>query len=200
MNRSSRTLLAISLLLLAAAAPAPAHANLPAGLAVAERTWPSACAGRTTASLDVTLPERNAGGEATGLRPTWTGTEWEWRTEACEYTYGPNLSPYERCGLDIHEYLHLAREQADHTGLLAPAVLDPITAELCRHFLPAPRNLVYDTVRLSLPDRPSSWRITCTPVRPRMRCRATRARSVWRFSVRRTGDMITVGRVGARSF
>ena len=210
-----RILLIAVLATIAAPAPAPAHPSV--GLAIAERIWPSACTGQTTATLDPTLPTRNADGEATGLRATWTGTEWVWRTEACEYTYGPNLTPFARCRVDIHEYLHLALGQYEHTGPLHPDTLEPVIGRVCEHLqanapdplsphlltdqLPpgSPRAEVHDAVRAALPGRASGWRVTCTSLRPRMRCRATRARSVRRFSVRRSDDEITVQRIGVAS-
>lgn len=184
-----RLLLALLLTFVACPSVAPASPSVIDSLAIADRYWGEhPCAGAVFVSIDPALIERGRHGEATGV--SWTGTEW--RRVSCDIAIAPN----EGCETILHEVGHLVHG-ADHTGPLSPNALARAVRRVCRPPRQHRADLRADILR-SLP-RQAKWRLSCTPTRPRMRCRA-RARG-WtdrRFHASITATGMTWGVVHAR--
>lgn len=186
MSTASR--IATLALTLTLALPALAHAALRPGdgLRMAEQRVPSRCAGHTTILQDASIAQRGSEGEASGM----SFDNGRWHTVRCEFTVLPGLSPTARCHAEVHEYMHLALEQGEHTGWLDPRVLEPIIAELCTPPLTV-REEAIQLVRFDL-HNPDSWTVRCSRTAPRMSCRALRAGSKTRrfkITVAQDGSM-----------
>ncbi len=133
-----RTTIAGVLAALVFAAPANATVRPGDGLRKIEQIIPSKCTGHTKIHQDPTLPRpvlahpgTRVWGEATGMR--YDEPIQRWVTDHCVFSLAKHgRTPEQRCADEIHEYLHLALEQADHTGLLDPRFLVPRSRELCR--------------------------------------------------------------------
>ena len=148
------------------------------GLRMAEKALPSKCAGRTVILEDATLPDRGALGEATGM--VFDDALGRWRTERCEFSVLPGLDPAVRCEAEIHEYLHIALEQGEHVGIMAPQTLDSLTWKMCNPPLTR-REEAIDMIRETLKN-PDAWVIKCSKFkRGKMSCRALKGTKVRRY-------------------
>ena len=143
------------------------------GIRMAERAVPSKCTGRMTIIETTVMDTPSSWGEASGM--VFDHDTGVWRTERCEVRIVPGLSPVERCTTEIHEYLHIALEQAEHTGMLDPKGLASVSSVLCDPPL-SDREQLFEMIRERLP-RPASWTIRCSKNSRKMSCRALRAGS-----------------------
>jgi hypothetical protein len=184
--RAASTATAAAIALLGAAPTAQAEVPKGAGQWIAERLLPSRCSGQTIVTEDATLITRGVLGQATGM--DFDAVTQTWSTVRCAYSADPSQNAIERCQTEIHEYLHLALEQAEHVGMLDPDWLETTSLKLCDPPPPPPsqREQLITLLRSSLP-KPATWTIACTTTSPKMRCKASRAGSRtrrWRAGVR----------------
>ncbi len=179
-----------------------AHAYWQTGTAVPEPADAEGiCRGRWQVIADPTLPQRGFSGEATGVAlvsnstsGSYTepdGRRWDWYIRSCEFTIDPELgADYRRC-IVTHEMGHFIHGYG-HEGPMSPASLQNAPGctpsvgdnsdESAVH--PTPRvSRRTDAIRRIQRVLPGSWRVSCTPSNVVVRCRATRGRSVRRYSV-----------------
>jgi hypothetical protein len=168
-----RWLLTLVLVLLVAPASAQAALSVEDSLRIADRYWgPHECAGRVVVTMDPTLNDRGANGEATGLVATWNGTDFDWRRVSCDIAIMPGLDAGSMCAAIVHEVGHLVNGPA-HTGPMAPGALNPTACS------PTPTRA--DVRALIAESLSPAWRITCTPASYAMRCKARRGTQERRY-------------------
>jgi hypothetical protein len=121
--------LLVALAVSAIAAPAASAATIHDDLDAAQSYWQSdVCRGQWQVVPDMTLKDRNAYGEATGIGFTYNpesgsytddnGHRWDWYIERCEFSMDPTLQGGERRCVVTHEVGHFVHGPA-HVGPMA---------------------------------------------------------------------------------
>lgn len=198
------------------AAPATASANpVLADLEIAHAYWKTGtavpepadangpCRGRWNVIGDPGLAAYGYDGQATGMgfnhapetgSYTALGTRWDWYVKACEFKVLPGIKGDERLCVIVHEVGHFIWGP-EHDGPMSPGALarspgcSPAVAR------PTRADFKREVVRYVSQTVGRGRKVTCTPLRLRMRCRAERGGELRRYRVRLSIDSITITRL-----